>query len=392
MLPIGLLATAAFLSSAGARIVDPLLHVIATDFGTTVSGVSVVVAGFTLPYGLAQILLGPLGDRLGKLRVMLGALVGYALFSAACATASSLPMLVVLRAAAGATSAGLIPVAMAYIGDMVPYEQRQVTLSRFLTGTVLAQALAGPVGGVFGSYLGWRGVFVLIGVAAGVAAAVLALRIRRLPDRQAGAATSFNPRNYLILARNRFARLLLLGAMADGMLFVGSFPFLAPYLHERFGLPYAQVGLLLAFFGLGAFAYTRLARVLLRTLGEGGMQLLGGVLMAAAVALAVLTPAWPVFILVQTMLGLGFFTLHGVLQARATELLPKARATAVATFAFMLFLGQSLGALLIGLGIARLGYQGAFLLDAAGILLLAVALSALVWRPVSAASPAAPAR
>ena len=73
--------------------------------------------------------------------------------------------------------------------------------------------------------------------------------------------------------------------------------------------------------------------------------------------------------------------LHGVLQARATELLPEARATAVASFVFMLFLGQAVGALAIGYAIARLGYVGAFRLDAAGIAVLTVALTALMRRP-----------
>ena len=36
------------------------------------------------------------------------------------------------------------------------------------------------------------------------------------------------------------------------------------------------------------------------------------------------------FVPVELALGLGFFMLHSVLQARATEMLPQARATAVA--------------------------------------------------------------
>jgi MFS family permease len=113
-LPLGLLAAAAFLSSGGARVIDPLLHAIATDFATTVPAVSIVVAAFTLPYGLCQILLGPLGDRIGKLRVILGALVAYAVATGACALAADLPMLTLLRVAAGAASAAVIPLGMAY--------------------------------------------------------------------------------------------------------------------------------------------------------------------------------------------------------------------------------------------------------------------------------------
>ena len=370
-LPIGLLAAAGFLSSAGARVVDSLLHVIATDFAVSVSQVAVVVAAFTLPYGLSQIVLGPLGDRFGKLRVVLGAMLGCAVFNGLCALAPDLPWLVLLRACAGAASAGLIPVCMAYIADAVPYAQRQVVLSRFLTGMVLAQTLAGPLGGVFGQYAGWRGVFLILAALAFVVAAALAVRLGGLPD-QRGEGRVFRLSSYAALARHSTGRLVLLAAAVDGALFVGCFPFLAPYLHEAFGLSYAAVGLVLACFGLGAWVYIARAKPLLRRFGETGLVFGGGLLMAGAVVLAALGWRWELFVPVQLALGLGFFMLHSVLQARATEMLPDSRATAVATFAFMLFLGQSVGALLAGFGIGQVGYRATFLIQG-GLILAAPA-------------------
>jgi YNFM family putative membrane transporter len=363
-LPLGLLATAGFLSSAGARVIDPLLHVIATDFSTTVPAVSIVVAAFTLPYGLFQIVLGPLGDRFGKLRLILVMLVAYAAATGACALAGSLAALTVLRMGAGAASAALIPVSFAIIGDQVPYADRQVTLSRFLTGTVMATVLAGPLGGVFGEYVGWRGVFLLLGAGALVLALVFARRIRRLPDRRSS-HSGLSLGNYFVLIRPGFARRLLLVTLLDGMWMMGCFPFLAPYMHERFGLRYAAVGLVLACFGIGALVYTRLAKRLVPLWGEANMMLVGAVAMGISVSGAVLASHWVVFVPAEMGMGLGFFLFHGVLQVRATEMLPQARATGVAAFAFMLFLGQSLGALLVGGLIDTLGYRDAFLLEKA---------------------------
>ena len=370
-LPLGLLAAAGFLSSAGARIVDPVLVAIAVDFNVAVTDLWVVIAAFTLPYGLNQLVLGPVGDRFGKLRVVMGALLGYAVFTGACAAASGLPSLALLRACAGAASAGIIPVGMAFIGDSVPYEDRQVTLSKFLTGIVLAQVLAGPIGGVFGQYVGWRGVFLLLSGLAVLVGVGFAVRVRGLPDRRQH-GRMINPENYARMARSRMGRLVLLAAAVDGMVFIGCFPYLAPYLHERFALSYAHVGALLSCFGIGAYVYTLLARRLVPLLGERGLVLCGGLMMSASLALAVASEAWGMFILVELLLGLGFFMLHSVLQSQATEILPNARATAVATFACLLFLGQSLGALLYGVLIARIGFKTAFGIDAAAVALVAV--------------------
>ena len=145
VLPVALLATAGFLSVSGMRVTDALLHVIATDFGTTVPRVSIVVAAFTLPYGLCQIVLGPLGDRFGKLRVMTVALGLLTLANLGCALSSGLEALTLLRVAAGGASAAVVPLGMAYVADAVAYSERQVALSRYLNGTVMAQAMAGPL-------------------------------------------------------------------------------------------------------------------------------------------------------------------------------------------------------------------------------------------------------
>lgn len=368
-LPLGLLAAAGFLSAAGARIVDPLLSLIAHDFGSTVPEMSIIIAAFTLPYGLCQILLGPLGDRFGKLRVMMAGLFAYALASCACALAGTLPTLTLLRVFAGGTAAAVIPVAMAYIADAVPYENRQVVLSRFLNGIVLSQLLAGPVGGIFGEYIGWRGVFLLLGAGSLAVSAVLLWRIRNLPDRRAAEAR-FSLAAYAGLLHARLARMILLAAFLDGLVMAGAFPFLAPYMHDAFNLSYAGVGMILSCFGIGAFIYTRTAKRLVPLLGEPGMVLAGGLAMATGVIGAILTPAWPALIITQTAIGFGYFLLHGVLQARATEMLPNARATAVASFAFTLFAGQSVGALAMGGIIAVSGYKTAFATEAAGLLAL----------------------
>lgn len=370
-LPLGLLAAAGFLSAAGARVVDALLVVIAHDFSVTVPQMAIVLAAFTVPYGLLQLVIGPLADRVGKARVLTGALLAYSCATFGCALADNLGELTLLRALSGGASAGLIPVCLALIADNTAYADRQVRMSRFLTGVVLAQVAAGPVGGAFGEFITWRGIFLLLAAAA----AVLAMLVGRRAGQPERASVTPPHWQFRALLRGHAACLLLLTAL-DGLVFTGTVPFIAPFLHDRMGVSYFGTGLVIACFGLGTLLYVRTARMLVPRLGERRLVLSGAVVAALGMAVAYRAPHALAFTLAELLLGLGYFMLHSVLQARATELLPDARGTAIAGFAFMLFMGQAAGALVSAHGIDLFGYRAVFGLD--GLLILVLGLL-LFW-------------
>jgi predicted MFS family arabinose efflux permease len=95
---------------------------------------------------------------------------------------------------------------------------------------------------------------------------------------------------------------------------------------------------------------------LVRRLHERGMLLVGGVLLTLAYLLAGLQPMPVFFPLAMLLSGAGFAIAHSTLQTRATELVPSLRGTAVALFAFSLFLGGGLGTFFAGLAIEHWGY------------------------------------
>jgi len=378
--PIWLLATAAFAVGCGMRMLDPLLPMLAAEFGTGLGAVAPLIGGFALAYGLGQLAAGPLGDRIGKLRVAAAALGLYALALLACAAAPDLGALLSLRVVSGLLAAAVVPLLMAMIGDTVPYAQRQGTIGRFLTGMVMALMLAGPIAGAIGDHLGWRAAFLALGALAAGIVVLFALKLGPgLWRGPAGGAGGPGLGGFARLLRRPASRRLMLAAAADGfLLFGGAFPFVASLLIQGHGLSAGEAGLVAAAFGLGALAYTRAAPLLVRRLGERRLVLAGGIGLAAGQAAVALSPAWWLVALPQACLGLFFFMLHGVLQARATEALPEARGTAVAGFAMALFLGQSLGALVFGTLIVVLGFAATFLLAAAGTLALALWIRAAV--------------
>ncbi|HZH46212.1 MAG TPA: MFS transporter [Roseococcus sp.] len=365
--PLGLLSLGGFATAFGMRMLDPLLPMMAVGFGTTVSAVAILVAAFMLPYGAGQIATGPLGDRFGKVLVAGLALLLYGAVTVSAIFAETLGQVGLIRAAGGLAAGAVIPLLMAHVGDSVPYEQRQAAIGKFLTGNVMATLLAGPISGVLGEHLGWRASFVAGGAMAAGVGAVLLWRLRvagtKRPAR--GAASAFA--SYAKLLRAPSGRRLLMLAAADGaLLFGGAFPFVASFLIEDFFLSPAEAGLVVAGFGLGAFAYTRMAGWLVRRFGERGLLLWGGGGLAVLLMAIALAPHWGVVLAAQVGCGLAFFMFHGVLQARATEALPEARGTAVSAFAMALFLGQTVGSLVFASVIGVSGYQWAFALAAIG--------------------------
>ena len=84
------LSLAAFASAAALRATDPLLPLIAADFDTTPGGASAVITGFAVAYGLLQLVNGPIGERIGKYRMVFWVTAISAFGNLACALAPSL--------------------------------------------------------------------------------------------------------------------------------------------------------------------------------------------------------------------------------------------------------------------------------------------------------------
>ena len=134
--PLRLLGLAAFASMAAMRWCDALLPLLAREFGATTGQAAHTVAAFALAYGLMQFVVGPLGDRRGKIRVVSLATVVCMIGALACAVAPSLAVLTLARAATGGAAAAVVPLTFAWIGDHVPFEQRQAVLARMLGATI----------------------------------------------------------------------------------------------------------------------------------------------------------------------------------------------------------------------------------------------------------------
>ena len=364
-----LLSLAAFASAAALRMCDPMLPALAQAFDTTTARAAIVITATSIAYGICQLLFGPLGDRFGKFRIIAWACLVSTFGAAACALAPTLFALSLARALTGATTAALIPLSMAWIGDVVPFDRRQPTLARLMSGQIVGLVSGQAFGGFFADTIGWRWEFVFLAVIYFIAGVFL-LRAQRHLRPQANSIGNDGPGAFAGIAmvlRSGRARWILGIVFVEAMATFGVIAFIPAHLHEHFGISLFHAGAVVAVFGLGGLLYTSMARRWVRALGEVRLALLGGVLLAVAFLVLAQAPTWHWAIGACLIAGLGFYRLHNTLQTQATQMAPAARGTAVSIFASSFFLGQALG---VSMGALVVEHFGAVRLFAVSALLL----------------------
>ncbi|WP_321810149.1 MFS transporter [Burkholderia sp. BCC1985] len=359
-----------FTSLASMRICDAMLPSLETHFTTTPQHAARTISLFALTYGASQLFFGPLGDRIGKIRVVGVSAAVSALGNLAASASGNIDQLIFARVAAGVMTAGIVPMTMAWIGDNVRYERRQEILAGLLGATVLGTIYGQWAGGLISSLAGWRTAFVTLAVAFG-AGGMLTL-MQTLPHAECrGPAKSPFWRDVVSVLRTPWARMVLLIAMFEGALAYGALAFLPTHFHDELGFPMSEAGLVVGLYGIGGLFYSRAAKILRRHAAEAGFAAIGGVVLLGALGLLAGQHERSLSLIACFGAGFGFYMLHNTLQLNATQMNPECRGTAVALFSCFLFLGQSIG-VLVGVAIVQHRSTSALLLTS-GIGLLATA-------------------
>ncbi|MFD0669754.1 MFS transporter [Ramlibacter sp. MAHUQ-53] len=384
---VRLLAIGTFFSGIALRLCDGLLPRLAGDFSISAGQAGQVVIAFSLAYSAVQLLFGPLGDRFGKARMVCLALLGCCVMSLLAALAPSFERLVDARVGWGMMAAGVVPLAMAWIGDAVPYEERQPTLAKLLSGTLSGMVAGQLAGGLFAEMAaGWRGAFGMMAVGYGGVGLVLLWRLRRLPvPPPASTGLGVFGRQLRAVVGEPWTWRVLGACWAEGVLLLGPLAFIPAMLHQRFGLGLALASGLVALYAAGGLLYTVLARRIVQRLGERRMVTVGGWLMGGGYLAWLLSPVVWTAAPAALVVGFGTYLFHNTLQTHATQMAPTARGTAVSLFAFSLFFGQAVGVTLAGYAFDHLGHAAMLAAPVLLLPLVGLAFAGALRRRVDAA-------
>jgi predicted MFS family arabinose efflux permease len=368
---VRLLSAGPFVTMIDRFAVAPLLIPIALDFRAPVGAVAIAATAYYLAYGLAQPFWGFASDHFGRIRIIRLSLAATSAACALSALAPNLELLIIARIVAGASVCAILPTALVYVGDMIPFKRRHAVIADVLAAVAIGTAVGSLSAGLFADYLSWRLTF---GVTA-VIAAGLAVAVGRLPESNVPPPTGGAIAQLRQAVRRPWARFVILFAVPEGATVLGFFVYFAPAL-EATGTNPAVAGLVVAAYGGAVLAGTQvIKRIASRTpawvpISVGGAMGIAGYLEAARDQHVV------AILFASVMIG-GFYAIfHSTMQAWATEIAPEVRGTAAALFVTSAFTGGAIGSG-VGALFAQEHQYGQLFLVAAALSLPVVITAAL---------------
>lgn len=342
------LFSAGFATFALLYSVQPLMPVFARDFRVSAAQASLTLSLTTGLLAPAMIVAGAISESRGRKPMMVASLFWSALLTLGCAFAQRWETLLVMRALAGVTFAGLPAISMAYLGE----EMHPSSIGLAMGLAIGGNGLGGMVGRLAASYItdafSWRHAMAAIGVL-GLAATVVFWRT--LPASRHFAPRPAHPRALMRTFGRQLRDARLTPLFALGFLLMGGFVTTYNYvgyhlLEPPYSLSHAAAGSVYVVYPVGIFASAYIGSRADRV-GRPRMVQLMAVVMLAGVALMATRPLALVVLGIAT-LTFGFFGGHSVASSwiglRATQ----AKAQASALYLFFYYIGASVAGSLGG--------------------------------------------
>ncbi|CAG75827.1 probable transporter [Pectobacterium atrosepticum SCRI1043] len=303
---IALLAGLSAISILSTNIILPAFPDIGEQLGVSARELGLTLSSFFITFALGQLVVGPLADRYGRKKLVLGGLSIFIVGTVVGGLADSLETLIAGRViqALGVCAAAVL--ARAIARDLFDGETLARALSLTMIATAAAPGFSPLVGSVLTTMLGWRAIFILVGLAA---FAVAVFYVNTLGETHPAERRAPHSIPSVIVAYVKLAvdRKFILPALSMSLLMSGlfaSFGAAPAILMSGIGLSSLQAGLYFAstvfvVFAAGMAAPRLAHRYGVQVITSGGIfiALLGG-------SLLLIGPEDP---------GLGWYTLSMIM-------------------------------------------------------------------------------
>ena len=264
----------------------PSMPAIASDFAVGTGRVTLTLTIFLAAFAMAQLVYGPVSDRYGRRRALLGGIFLYILASIACAIADGIVWLSIARflQALGACSGPVLGRAM--VRDIYGRDQAAKVMAYVAMAFAVSPALTPLIGGFLQVTFGWRSNFAALAIFGAVLLATVWRRIGETHIPAAPTGVFGMARTYGTLLRDRRVTGNIACA-AFGFSGLMSFTTAAPFLFiERLGYSPDAFGAVVIFNVVGMVAGNFVVSRLSHRYGHAKMIGFGTtVSLAAAIAM-----------------------------------------------------------------------------------------------------------
>ena len=361
----------------GVASVTPAFPAIADALDLSPGAVGLLVVFFTLPGIVLTPVAGVLGDRLGRKRVLVPALVLFAVAGASCGFARNFELLLALRFLQGVGAAALGVINVTIIGDLYQGPRRPAALGYNASVLSVGTAVYPVVGGAL-TLLGWYYPFFLPILALPVA--LLVIRHLENPETAPTLSLGVYIRNALASAAKPEALGWFVASLVTFVILYGAVLTYLPFLlAESFGASPAGIGVMLSASSLATVATASQLGWLARRFSQRSLVITGFLCYAASmIGIAFEGNVWIVLAAMMLFGAANGINIPSILGA-LTELAPaEYRAAFMSLNGMLLRLGQTVGPLVAGWLLHRWGLTGIYIGNAILAVVALVLVAALV--------------
>jgi predicted MFS family arabinose efflux permease len=355
--------------------IAPLIPRFSEVFQAPAQQIGLVIPAYMLTYALAGLFYGILSDRFGRWSVIRASLIIFIVATALTATAQSTWQIILWRVLTGLGASGAIPLTIALIGDLFPFEQRGSIIGLLFAVMEGGMALGSTGGAILEPFVGWQMLFILTAAAA----VVLLWRLCRYgalfdhPRMESmPSAKEIFVGYYSLLSTGRGKRTYVY-IFLNAIFHSGVYTWLGLYLSQRYDLGELGIGLAILGYGIPGFLFSNAIGRAADKWGRKWFIPLGLGIAAAATAVMIFPVPLGVVIGAITILSLGYDLTQPLFAAIVTDLGgSQGLGQRMGLTVFTLFTGFGIGGFIFG-EVLHLGFVLALAIFSAVQLLATVA-------------------
>ena len=233
-----------FAAMLGLGIIAPLMPIYAKSLGASGIWLGIIFSGYSLTRAIFMPIIGKLSDRKGRKRFITLGLLLYSVISLVYILAGNVYYLTTVRLFHGLASAMVIPVAMAYIGEIAEEGREGRYMGMFNMSFLLGMGSGPILGGILNESFGIASVFYAMG---GLTAIAFLITLMFLPEKRfSGTIRTDNPIRFKEIIKNRVMKGLILYRVISAVGRGGIMAFL-PIFASGIDITTSQVGIIISF-------------------------------------------------------------------------------------------------------------------------------------------------